>query len=210
MQPNNNIRIPVTVYAESTPNPAAMKFVCSMMLLHEGSVEYFSPEEATASPLAASLFRFSGIKAVFITSNFITVQKDSETDWYEIVNIIREFIRGHLMEGGKVFISNPFTNGPKSSSVETITADSPAQASAQDDSELNEKIRGLLEEYVKPAVEQDGGAIEFRSFSEGVVTVALKGSCSGCPSSTMTLKSGIENLLKGMLPEVREVVAESE
>lgn len=210
MQPNNSTRIPVSVYAESTPNPAAMKFVCSMMLLHEGSVEYFSPEEASASPLAASLFRFSGIKAVFITSNFITVQKDGETDWYEIVNIIREFIRGHLMEGGKVFISNPFEGQKKNTEVPEPSEAKTAPAAVPVDPELNDKIRGLLEEYVKPAVEQDGGAIEFRSFSEGVVTVALKGSCSGCPSSTMTLKSGIENLLKGMLPEVREVVAESE
>lgn len=195
--------IPVTVYAESTPNPSSMKFVASIPLLMEGSVEFNSREACKSSPLAAQLFDFSGVKSVFISANFVTVTKDSEIDWYEITNIIREFIRGYLMEGGKAFTSNPFADQKQPE----IAAETSLPVSA-DQSEIEEQIIRMLDEYVKPAVEQDGGAIIFRSFENGVVTVALKGSCSGCPSSTMTLKSGIENLLKQMVPQVTEVVAE--
>ncbi|HEX5000880.1 MAG TPA: NifU family protein [Bacteroidia bacterium] len=199
-------KIPVTVYAESTPNPASMKFVCSMMLLQEGVVEYHAPEEAGASPLAMNLFSFSGVKGVFISSNFITITKDSETDWYEVVNILREYIRGHLMSGEKVFVRNPF----ELDNQKAVNTPSEAGNSTADPTETEQQIIAMLDEYVKPAVEQDGGAIHFRSFSNGVVTVALKGACSGCPSSTLTLKSGIENLLKKMIPEVQEVIAEAE
>jgi Fe-S cluster biogenesis protein NfuA len=179
-----------------------MKFVCSIPLLHEGVVEYSAPGEAGACPLAQQLFSFSGIKSVFITSNFITVTKESEIDWYEITGIIREFIKGFLASGEKVFISNPFSN--QKQNPEKIIQTS------ENFSEIEDSIINALEEYVKPAVEQDGGAIHFKSFNNGVVTVSLKGSCSGCPSSTLTLKSGIENLLKQMIPSVTEVVAEAE
>lgn len=198
---------PVNVYAESTPNPAALKFVSSRMLLVEGSVEYSNALEAQICPLAQGLFAFSGVKSVFISSNFITVTKEGEIDWYEITNILREYIRGFLMSGEKVFLSNPFESSPiikKPNDAEvsnTIIVESP---------ELETRIMQLLEEYVSPAVAQDGGEIQFRSFKNGVVTVALRGSCSGCPSSTLTLKSGIENLLKSMMSEVTEVVAEAD
>ncbi len=200
------MNIPVNVYAESTPNPSAMKFVCDVMLLEDGVVEYANPVEAVACPLAMQLFAFSGVKGVFITSNFVTVTKQSDIDWFEITNILREFIRGFLMSGEKLFTANPFKISTEEKQVTTATP----VISNQDQSELESKIIQALDEYVKPAVEQDGGAIHFRSFNDGVVTVALKGSCSGCPSSTLTLKSGIENLLKSMLPEVTEVVAEAE
>jgi NFU1 iron-sulfur cluster scaffold homolog, mitochondrial len=200
------MNIPVNVYAESTPNPASMKFVASVMLLPEGIVEYRNPSEADASPLAKQLFSFSGVKSVFISSNFITVTKNDDLEWFEIMNIIREFIRGYLMSGEKVFISNPFEN------PEHIGNDQPSGKPAQKlpEGETELKIVQILDEYVKPAVEQDGGAIHFKSFNEGVVTVSMRGSCSGCPSSTLTLKSGIENLLRQMVPGVTEVVAEAE
>lgn len=201
--------IPVNVYAESTPNPAAMKFVSSVMLMPDGSVEFSSATECDSSPLARQLFSFSGVKGVFISSNFITVTKDGEIDWYEITGIIREFIRGYLMSGEKVFVSDPFKNRQDPQSV-AATVMSSSIGNSQSQGNIESEIVKLLEEYVRPAVEQDGGAIHFRSFRDGVVTVALKGSCSGCPSSTLTLKSGIENLLKQMLPEVTEVVAEAE
>lgn len=199
--------VPVTVYAESTPNPSAMKFVASIPLLYEGAVEFNSREECQSSPLATGLFAFSGVKSVFISANFVTVTKDSEIDWYEITGIIREYIRGYLMDGGKAFTSNPFT-GKNERPHQAASEQKPDVSSEYTETET--QIIRMLDEYVKPAVEQDGGAIHFRSFSEGVVTVALKGSCSGCPSSTMTLKAGIENLLKQMVPEVKEVVAEAE
>ncbi len=188
----------VTVYAESTPNPASMKFVLNSFLLEEGSVEYINKEQAHECPLAYQLFSFSGVASVFIASNFITISKSIDVDWYELVPIFREFIKGYLESNQPVFIG----------SVEKIS--DPAVERTHTASALETKIIETLDEYVKPAVEQDGGAIHFKSFNEGVVTLTLKGSCSGCPSSTITLKNGIENLLKQLIPEVTEVVAEDD
>ncbi len=201
--------LPVNVYAESTPNPAAMKFVSTIMLMPDGSVEFSNAAECESSPLARQLFSFSGVKGVFISSNFITVTKEGEVDWYEITGIIREFIRGYLMSGEKVFTSDPFKNRQDPQAAAAAAVNAPG-STLQEQGKIESEIIKLLEEYVRPAVEQDGGAIHFRSFHDGVVTVALKGSCSGCPSSALTLKSGIENLLKQMLPQVTEVVAEAE
>ncbi|MBP6334117.1 MAG: NifU family protein [Bacteroidia bacterium] len=185
----------VTVYAEATPNPASMKFVLNNYILQEGSVEYTNPAQATNSPLAKQLFTFSGISSVFITANFITLSKNSDVDWYELIPILREYIKNYFQNGEVVF------TGP-TEQIADPTIDRTKTASA-----LETKIIETLDEFVKPAVEQDGGAIHFKSFEAGVVTVVMKGSCSGCPSSTLTLKSGIENLLKQLIPEVNEVVA---
>jgi len=192
------IRKPVVVYAESTPNPASLKFVVNIFLLESGSVEYLNKEQATNCPLALQLFDFSGVASVFITSNFVTITKKTDIDWFDITSILREFIKSFLESGEKVFTGE---KGQKADpSIERTTT-----ASA-----IETKIVETLEEYVKPAVEQDGGAIHFKSFDNGVVTLILKGSCSGCPSSVLTLKSGIENLLKQLIPEVHEVVAEAQ
>jgi Fe-S cluster biogenesis protein NfuA len=178
------------------------------MLLFEGSAEFHHPSETANCPLAGGLFAFSGVKSVFISSNFITVTKEGEIDWYEITNILREYIRGFLMSGEKVFLTDPNSVAAPSESARN-TAPSPAEDSHPESTELEQRIADILEEYVKPAVEQDGGEIRLRSFHDGIVTVSLRGSCSGCPSSSLTLKSGIENLLKSMLPEVKAVVAEA-
>jgi NFU1 iron-sulfur cluster scaffold homolog, mitochondrial len=191
------IKRAVTVYAESTPNPASMKFVLNSFILDEGSVEYNSKSESANCPLATQLFSFSGVTGVFITANFVTVSKNDSIDWYDLMPIIREFIRNYIQSGEKVF------RGP----VEQVADPSITQTKTA--SAIETKIIETLDEYVKPAVEQDGGAIHFKSFDDGVVTVVMKGSCSGCPSSAVTLKSGIENLLKQLVPEVREVVAEA-
>ena len=217
---------PVTVYAELTPNPNSLKFVADVMLLEGGTVEYFSKEEAINCPLAFQLFDFSGVERIFITSNFVTVTKSNELDWFDVTNILREFIRGFLMSGEKLFIGSPFhpdhipgRKGPSNSYqnedriVEGKTETKSAIAEevlVEADPEAEKKIVELLDEYVRPAVEGDGGAIHFRSFQNGVVSVALKGSCSGCPSSMITLKAGIEGMMKRMIPEVKEVVAEAE
>ncbi len=187
-----------TVYLESTPNPAAMKFVSNQYLLEEGSVEYTSKEQAMNCPLALQLFGFSGVTSVFITSNFVTVTKSENIEWFDIQHILREFIKGFLESGEKVF-----TGAHEQKADPTIEQTHTSSA-------IETKIIETLEEYVKPAVEQDGGAIHFKSFKDGIVTLILKGSCSGCPSSTMTLKGGIENLLKRLIPEVQEVVAEAQ
>lgn len=192
------VKIPVTVYAESTPNPASMKFVVSRFLLQEGSVEYPTKESAANSPLAAQLFGFTGVSSVFITANFITVNKKPDIEWHDITNILREFIRGYIQSGEAIF-TGPLEQKADPKIEQTKTA-----------SALESKIIEMLDEYVRPAVEGDGGAIHFKSFDNGVVTLVLKGSCSGCPSSTVTLKGGIENLLKRMIPEVTGVVAEGE
>lgn len=209
----------VTIYMEQTPNPEALMFVTNLLLLPEGSVEYTSKAETTYCPLASQLFDFTGVKNVFITSNFVTVTKMADMDWWEIQNIVREFIRGFLLAGDAIFTKDPFEEKTgqqikinAAAKTETLN-NTPATSDVKRETisstpELEEQIKQLLDEYVKPAVAQDGGAIDFKSFEDGVVTVTLKGSCSGCPSSTQTLKAGIERLLKQMMPSVTEVVAE--
>ena len=207
---------PVVVYAELTPNPNSIKFVADVLLLEGGTVEYNSKKEAVNCPLAAQLFDFTGVKKVFITSNFVTVNKANDIDWFDISNILREFVRGFLMSGEQLFIGSPFDLNhipeKESKEKEIVVAAAPTTvlppriAVAHDPAD-EKKIQELLEEYVRPAVEGDGGAIHFQSYINGVVSVVLKGSCSGCPSSTVTLKGGIENLLKRMVPGVVEVVA---
>lgn len=197
--------IPVTVYSEMTPNPSTMKFVSNKHLLGTGdSVEFNSMDEAKGySPLAEELFKFPFVNGVFIASNFVTITKTDNLSWDFITMELREFIKNWIGEAKDVLIQMPSKNpGAK--------ADDEKPAKVYAESEYDDAIRNLLEEYVAPAVANDGGAIDFRGYENGIVTVLLKGSCAGCPSSTATLKGGIENLLKQHLPEVKEVVAENE
>jgi Fe-S cluster biogenesis protein NfuA len=198
------MNVPVTVYAEMTPNPSTMKFVANKYLLITGdSVEFSSKAEAKGfSPLAEELLSFPFVKNVFIAANFVTITKTDNVPWDFINMEIREFIKGFIAEGKDVLIQMPAPKAVESSD------DQPKKEYAV--SEYDDAIRSLLDEYVRPAVENDGGAIDFRGFEDGTVTVVLRGSCAGCPSSTATLKGGIENLLKSHLPEVKEVVAENE
>lgn len=210
---------PVNVYAELTPNPNSLKFVADVMLLEGGTVEYQDPRQAINCPLAHQLFSFSGVERVFISSNFVTINKASDLDWFEITNILREFIRGFLMSDEKLFLNSPFSEEhiPADTRNAVAVAQKPellSETKLQEapepvavDPEAEKKIIALLDEYIRPAVEGDGGAIDFKSFTDGTVRVVLKGACSGCPSSTITLKSGIENLLKQMVPGVKEVIA---
>ncbi|MBS1764778.1 MAG: NifU family protein [Bacteroidetes bacterium] len=203
------------VYAELTPNPNSLKFVTDSLLLAEGVAEYKSQAEAVDCPLAFQLFDFSGIKAVFISANFITVTKESDMDWYDITNILREFIIVFLNSGEKIFRKLPViqkteqTTGERTQAVKREVKNI-STIDTEGEQGVVDKIKSMLDEYVRPAVARDGGAIDFKSFHDGIVTVILKGSCSGCPSSTLTLKAGIENLLKRLVPEVSEVVAEQE
>lgn len=185
---------PVHMYMEANPNPNSLKFVANFMLVDEGvSFDYPDEESTGDSPLAKELFNFAAVDRVFIMSNFVTVTKKEEVDWVEIQDHIRDHIKKFL-ESGKSPINIAYDKDPLFD---------------ENDSETVKKIKGILDEYIRPAVEQDGGAIIFHSFQDGVVKVLLQGACSGCPSSTVTLKAGIENLLTRMLPEeVREVEAE--
>jgi Fe-S cluster biogenesis protein NfuA len=197
-------KIPVTIYAEMTPNPATMKFVANNYLLPpEKSVEFLSQSDAKGfSPLAEELFNFPFVKSVFMAANFVTITKTEALSWEYVMQDLRDFIRNFIADGNEVLI-----RFPEPRKVEEAEGDSPKKNYAP--SEYDDAIRDLLDEYVRPAVEGDGGAIDFVNYSEGIVTVVLRGACSGCPSSTATLKGGIENLLKSHLPEVKEVVAEA-
>jgi Fe-S cluster biogenesis protein NfuA len=199
------MNVPVTVYAEMTPNPNTMKFVANKYLLITGdSVEFTSRAEAKGfSPLAEELFNFPFVKGVFIAANFVTITKSEDISWDFVQMELREFVKEYLSFGKDVLVMMP---APKP--IEVKQEDNQPKR-VYEPSEFDEAIVALLDEYVRPAVENDGGAIDFRSYEDGVVTVVMRGACSGCPSSTATLKGGIENLLKQHIPEVKEVVAEA-
>lgn len=197
------------IYAEQTPNPSALKFVSSRQLLVTGAAaEYASPEEASDAPLAQALFRFPFVARVFFSSTYISVTKHDAVEWEEIRDELRRFIAAWLNSGKPVINRLPSREVPKDSLFrEKVTVNTQHAAPSN---EVEGRIIEVLEQYVRPAVEQDGGMITFKDLKDGVVTVQMRGSCSGCPSSTMTLKAGIEALLKRLLPdEVKEVVSEA-
>lgn len=194
-------KTPVTVYAESTPNPATMKFVANKMLIQGDFAEYTTPEKTADSPLAAALFNFPFVAEVFISGNFVAITKIDSIDWNDVVLELREFVRDYINAGKEIVTTRLDAPATEQNETNTLAPSTP-------DTEIEQKIIELLETYVRPAVEQDGGAIHFKSFHDGVVTLVLRGACSGCPSASRTLKSGIEGLLRKMLPEVKEVVAE--
>ena len=180
----------ITVYTESTPNPATMKFIVNKLLIN-GSVDFATKVSAEASKFATELYKFNFVNGVFFASNFVTVTKTEDAIWADIEPILKEFVKG------------------------AVESEYTVQINVQEEdvnfvgTEVEIKIQQILNDYVRPAVEQDGGAITFRSFNDGIVTVELRGSCSGCPSSTITLKSGIQSLLQRMVPEVKEVVSQA-
>jgi len=190
----------ISIYTEMTPNPETMKFVANKLLYPGKSVDFPDMETAKPSPLATELFGFPFLKSVFIASNFVTLTKTSDTDWEDVIPSIRQFLKEYLEEG------KPIVNEEE---LAAIKQESSNDVHADDD-DVVKRVKELLENYVKPAVEMDGGAIQFKSYNDGVVNLMLQGSCSGCPSSMITLKAGIEGMMKRMIPEVKEVVAEAE
>lgn len=179
----------INVYTEQTPNPSTMKFMVNKLLIN-GSEDFATKESAEHSPFAKELFKFNFVNGVFFASNFVTITKTDDVEWPDVEPILKEFVKGAVESEYKI----------KEETHEPV---------AFEGTETEIKIQQILNDYVRPAVEQDGGAISYKSFNEGVVTVELRGSCSGCPSSTITLKSGIQNLLQRMVPEVKEVVSEA-
>lgn len=192
-------KIPVTVYAESTPNPSVLKFVANKKLV-TSSHEFTSIDETKFAPLAAELFHFPFVKSVFIDENFISITKFDVAEWNDITMELRDFIKQYV-ENGKDIIKS---DAPKQVKKSQVYLDE--QYEQRDD--ISKEIINILEEYIKPAVASDGGNIEFHSYNEQEkkVKVILQGACSGCPSSTFTLKSGIENMLKEMLKDKVEIV----
>jgi Fe-S cluster biogenesis protein NfuA len=189
---NKNKKQPITVYAETTPNPAALKFVASRMLT-KSLVEFKNIDETTASPLAKELFKFPYVKEIFIDENYISVTKYEVNNWDEITLELRTFIKQYIENGGTVLDESIIAAKAEQEKTKTQDFDNLDITSQQ--------IINILEEYVKPSVQADGGNIAFESYDETdkTVKVILQGACSGCPSSTFTLKSGIENMLKSML-----------
>jgi Fe-S cluster biogenesis protein NfuA len=182
----------VHIYLESNPNPNSLKFVVNEMLVPEAMSFDFPDAESTGiSPLAKELFSFPFVDRVFFASNFITVTKKEDVEWLEIQSTLKEYIKKYLQAGKFI-----------------IEVNEEQSASAEEETETIKKIKTILDEYIRPAVEQDGGAITYHSFNDGIVKVRLQGSCSGCPSSMVTLKAGIENLFTRMMPgEVKAVEA---
>lgn len=198
------MKVPVSVYAEMTPNPNTMKFVVNKNLVEGAGLEFNSSMDSSASPIATKLLNFPFVENVFISGNFITITKNDKIEWDLVVMDVRQFITDFLKEGNLVIAENvdvealaKANQAIDESSLNVVTND------------LDKKIIETLDEYIRPAVENDGGSIDFKSFENGIVTVVLRGSCSGCPSSTVTLKHGVENLLTRTIPEVKEVIAES-
>ena len=191
-QENKTQKQPITVYGETTPNPAALKFVVSRILT-KTAIEFKNIDETSASPLAKELFKFAYVKEVFIDENYISVTKYEINDWQDITLEIRTFIKQYIENGGIVLDENLIAASVEQEAIKTDNFDKLDLTSQQ--------IINILEEYVKPAVQADGGNIAFESYDESTKTakVILQGACSGCPSSTFTLKSGIENMLKSML-----------
>lgn len=186
----------VNIYLEANPNPNSLKFVANFMLVPAGE-SYDFPDAASAekAPLAQELFKMDHVERVFYMSNFVTITKSEAVEWPEIQDSMRRFITEYLQAEKPVLLEEEAT-------------EEEVEASEGSEPELERRIKDILDEYIKPAVEMDGGAIQFHSFEDGVVKLLLQGACSGCPSSTLTLKAGIENLLKRMIPEVETVEAE--
>ncbi|HAB35429.1 MAG TPA: NifU family protein [Cryomorphaceae bacterium] len=194
-------RVPVSVYAEMTPNPAVMKFVANKMVVDLDHVEFHNIEEAAISPLATELFHFPFVKEVFMSSNFIAIQKYNVVEWETVTQEIRQFLLDYLQAGKPVLTGTPAVKQTEASAEDAASDSAPTELG-----EIESRIVEILDEFVKPAVAQDGGNIAFVAYENKVVKVQLQGACAGCPSSTLTLQQGIKNILQRMLPTLVEDV----
>jgi len=190
------------LYTEQTPNPESLNFVTNRMLFPQKQADLSDQAFAEQwSPIAKALYEKPFVKGVFIANNFVTVTKEFNYQWEDIMLDLKKFIKDYIDNGGEILLEG----------YEEAKAALDAEKSETyvgETGEIVSKIKELIDTYVKPAVEMDGGNIEFQSYNDGIVKVLLQGSCSGCPSSTVTLKAGIEGMLKRMVPEVKEVVSE--
>lgn len=197
-------KMPVMLYTEQTPNPETLKYVANC-LIYRGIADFREKELAEQwSPMANSLMELPYVKSVYLNNNFVTITKEMNYEWPDIMLMLKSFIK-EFVESGGVVVKEGF-----SEYMDKIAAENNAAQFSGENGDIARRVKDLIDMYVKPAVESDGGNIEFKSFENGVVNVIMQGSCSGCPSSTVTLKAGIEGMLKRMIPEVREVVQEME
>ncbi len=198
------VKNPVMLYTEQTPNPETLKYVTNRML-YRGIADFKDAELATEwSPLAHSLMELSYVKSVHLNNNYLTITKEFNYEWSEVMLKLKEFVK-EFIENDGVVVKEGFAEY-----MEGLNATQNANQFKGENGELALKIKDLIDTYVKPAVEMDGGNIEFKAYDAGKVYVSMQGSCSGCPSSSVTLKAGIEGMLKRMVPEVTEVVQEME
>ena len=196
------VKSPVMLYTEQTPNPESLKYVTNRML-YKGTADFKDKESAIEwSPLALALFDLPYVKGVYISNNYVTITKEMNYAWEDIMLKTKEFIKKFVEEEGIVI------NEGYAEAMEKLVAEHHDANYEGDEAELVTKIKNLIDTYVKPAVEMDGGNIEFKRYEAGKVYVLMQGSCSGCPSSTVTLKAGIEGMMKRMIPEVTEVIQE--
>ncbi|NBX03260.1 MAG: NifU family protein [Alphaproteobacteria bacterium] len=177
------------IQTEATPNPLTLKFSPGVSVMESGTAFFTSSEDAAVSPLATELFHIEGVTAIFLGSDFITVTRNEESDWESLKPLLLTSIMDHFVAGKPIFTS------------------AKKEVVSENESDITKQIRELIETRVRPAVAQDGGDIVFIGFEDGIVQVELHGACSGCPSSTATLKGGIENMLKHYVPEVIAVEA---
>ena len=194
-------KMPVQIYAESTPNPNVIKFVTNKLLSSQ-NIEILTSEQTTGIPLATALFNFPFVKEIFISENYVSISKTETIDWFEITNDLRSFLKNYIEEG-KPIIDESYEPAPL-----TTINNKPVNVENLDNT--SQEIVAILDEYIKPAVTSDGGNIMFQSYDaeNKTVNVILQGACSGCPSSTITLKNGIEATLKQLLPnKIEEVIA---
>jgi Fe-S cluster biogenesis protein NfuA len=203
MSTDTAVKSPVLIYTEQTPNPESLKFVTNRMLF-KGTADFRTVDLAEEwSPMAQHVFSFPSVKGVYICNNFVTVTKEMNYSWEDIMLKLKEAIKQYVMDD-KTIVKDGFVDAMAQIEEEIGVS----YEYTGDEAEIVKKIKELIETYVKPAVEMDGGNIEFKSWEDGVVTVTMQGACSGCPSSTVTLQSGIEGMLKRMVPEVKQVVSE--
>ncbi len=195
----------IVLFTEQTPNPESLKFV-SNRIIYRGTADFKAESTAREwSPLAAGLFGLPYVKGVYITNNFVTITKEFNYEWADIMLPLKEHIRLFLEAGADTAVRDGYAETMRELEANRIAEQFSGEAGA-----VALRIKELIDTYVKPAVEMDGGNIEFKAWDNGTVYVTMQGSCSGCPSSTVTLKAGIEGMLKRMVPEVKEVVQEME
>lgn len=194
---------PVMLYTEQTPNPESLKFVTNRML-YRGTADFREEELAQEwSPLATALFEFPYVKSVYICNNFVTINKEFNYAWEDIMLKVKDFIKNYVEGSGEIV-----KDGFEAAMAEIEAERGASYEYSEEDAEIVNKLKGLINDYVKPMVADDGGNIEFKSYKDGIVTVIMQGACSGCPSSTATLQHGIEGMFKRMVPQVQKVVSE--
>jgi Fe-S cluster biogenesis protein NfuA len=191
------------LYTEQTPNPESLKFVTNRMI-YKGTADFREEELARQwSPLATELFEMPFVKGVYICNNFVTITKEFNYDWADVMLKVKEYLKGYIGDEKSIL-----KEGFEEAMAKIEEERGASYEYTENETEIVSKIKSLIDTHVKPAVEMDGGNIEFKSWDKGTVTLVMQGACSGCPSSTVTLKQGIEGMLQRMIPEVKEVVAE--